>query len=648
MGDSTQEDEELKKQPEAPFGSVLGISCGDVAVYSSDYSTADPTFFSDRNSYRHFEDGVFTGIKWQCVELARRWLLKNKGYVFDDIAMAYDAFSLKSFRRISDSVLLPAKSFLNGSQRWPEAGSILVWKEGGHFDVTGHVAIVVEVSALYVRVVEQNVFNDVWPQGQAFSRQLQAHIDPYGGFWVHDLDFDKNTVIWGWVIQTDSDAHATELEPIKPKLLELKRFENRVEQDMSKIEFLDDSHPAEKAFLSTEGSQHYTPGSSTIVYYGISESALKQIVRATNELHEMFLRATNIVIQDPILLSKFNIPEILWPRLRKSWENRNKHTIHGRFDFAVSKRGVKTYEYNADSASCLMECGLTLGRWCEAIGITEGFDPGRDVFERLVENWKRISPGGYLHILKDNDAEENYHALYMKSAIEAAGIRCKVLTGMSGLSWSPDCLILDQDGEEVKVIWKTWAWETALEQLRKELAADEEKGSAVLMGCSVNDSPRLMDVLFHPKIKVFEPFWTIVTSNKTILTILSSIMPLNQFLLSTGFEVTPEMLKHGYVSKPIDGRRGKNVTLHAPDGAVVEKTEGKFGTYGVVYQELHVLPKFGDEVIQVNSFAVGGKYAGTVLRTDKKLIIDSDSPIVPLRVLPDSEWDNDEDVAHDQ
>ncbi|HBC57006.1 MAG TPA: hypothetical protein DCZ03_07570 [Gammaproteobacteria bacterium] len=36
---------------------------------------------------------------------------------------------------------------------------------------------------------------------------------------------------------------------------------------------------------------------------------------------------------------------------------RSNETIAGRIDFAVNENGIKLYEYNADSASCLMECG---------------------------------------------------------------------------------------------------------------------------------------------------------------------------------------------------------------------------------------------------------------------------------------------------
>ena len=51
------------------------------------------------------------------VEFARRWLYVNCGYVFDDVAMAYDIFSLHHVTRVADAQLLPLYSFRNGSLR---------------------------------------------------------------------------------------------------------------------------------------------------------------------------------------------------------------------------------------------------------------------------------------------------------------------------------------------------------------------------------------------------------------------------------------------------------------------------------------------------------------------------------------------------
>jgi len=50
----------------------------------------------------------------------------------------------------------------------------------------------------------------------------------------------------------------------------------------------------------------------------VSETALTEVRRATNELHRMFMHATNQVLKNDDLLSRFNLPPALWPRIRKS------------------------------------------------------------------------------------------------------------------------------------------------------------------------------------------------------------------------------------------------------------------------------------------------------------------------------------------
>jgi len=66
------------------------------------------------------------GYKWQCVEFARRWLYLNRGYIFDDVAMAYEIFRLRAVRRVHDDVLLPLRAFRNGARRRPEPGCLMV------------------------------------------------------------------------------------------------------------------------------------------------------------------------------------------------------------------------------------------------------------------------------------------------------------------------------------------------------------------------------------------------------------------------------------------------------------------------------------------------------------------------------------------
>jgi glutathionylspermidine amidase/synthetase len=162
----------------AKFGAVIGIAPGNVPVYLCDYASADDAEPPTRQAYRSYTDGVYMGHKWQCVEFARRWLYLNFGYVFDDIAMAYDIFRLNSVSVVNESRLLPLKSFRNGSKHPPEPGCLLIWDEGGEFETTGHVAIVTEVTTGYLRIAEQSVGDRVWPEGQNFSGKSEPGLRP--------------------------------------------------------------------------------------------------------------------------------------------------------------------------------------------------------------------------------------------------------------------------------------------------------------------------------------------------------------------------------------------------------------------------------------------------------------------------------------
>ena len=52
--------------------------------------------------------------------------------------------------------------------------------------------------------------------------------------------------------------------------------------------------------------------------------------------------------------------------------------------------------------------------------------------------------------------------------MEKAGINVKILTGVSDLHWSNGSIV-DSDNIPIKRVWKTWAWETALDQIRDDL-----------------------------------------------------------------------------------------------------------------------------------------------------------------------------------
>lgn len=60
-----------------------------------------------------------------------------------------------------------------------------------------------------------------------------------------------------------------------------------------------------------------------------------------------------------------------------------------------------------------MEAGKIQGKWFNHKKIEQGSNAGNALFTHLVKAWKKCHANDLVHILRDNDPEEKYHALFM-------------------------------------------------------------------------------------------------------------------------------------------------------------------------------------------------------------------------------------------
>lgn len=601
------------------FGTILGYSYGNVPVYSSDYQTVPEGQYPSRKSFRSYYDGIYMGYKWQCVEFSRRWMYINLGYIFDDVTMAYDIFDLRTVRDVKNKSLLPFNAFANGSLRHPEFGSLLIWQAGGEFEETGHVAVVVEVGDSYLRIAEQNLHHESW-QGRNYSRELSAKIGENGEYWVQCSFGDAQ--ILGWMMQTDDARYAEPSTTSDASLRNIISCHGDASQAHGRS-WLNIANPDEEAFVKAMGGHQLTCNNDDKTrYFLICDSAMEQLEIATNELHGMFMHATDYVLEHGELLRQFNFPKEILPKIRQSWDHRLNEIITSRFDFSMTKEGIKVYEYNCDSASCYLEAAKIQGKWAHQYRVNEGFDAGKELFKRLVKAWKKCKAQGLVHILRDNDPEEKYHSLFMQEVIQAAGLRCKIITDFNALARDSHGRIIDSDAEVISWVWKTWSWETALDQIRTR---QKQAGQAV----------ELCDVLLDKDIMVFEPLWSLIPSNKAILPVLWRLFPGHPLLLNASFTLTDDLKAKGYVKKPIVGRCGSNITVINEQNTLQSQTQGQFAAQKVIYQEYFPLPKVDGLYTQICTFTAAGVYAGAGVRVDKNLIINKDSDCLALRVIND-------------
>ncbi|VTM09166.1 glutathionylspermidine synthase [Klebsiella pneumoniae] len=611
---------------DAPFGTLLGYAPGGVAIYSSNYSSLNPQDYPDDATFRSYIGNEYMGHKWQCVEFARRFLFLTYGFVFTDVGMAYEIFSLRFLREVVNDNILPLQAFANGSRRPPIAGSLLIWQKGGEFKHTGHVAVITQLVGNKVRIAEQNVIHSPLPQGQQWTRELTLEVND-GRYTIKDTFAD--TEILGWMIQTADTEHSLP-QPVLPGEAMAIKGARLPNNGQFRGKWLNEKDPLQKAYVAANG--HFI-NQDPYQYFTISESAEQELIKATNELHLMYLHATDKVMKDDNLLALFDIPKILWPRLRLSWQRRRHHMITGRMDFCMDERGLKVYEYNADSASCHTEGGLILEQWLKQGYYGTGHNPAEGLLDELAGAWKHSRARPFVHIMQDKDLEENYHAQFIQRSLTQAGFESKILFGLDELRWDAAGQLIDADGRLVNCVWKTWAWETAIEQVRE--VSDEEYAAVPIRTGHPQNEVRLIDVLLRPEVLVFEPLWTVIPGNKAILPVLWSLFPHHRYLLDTDFEVNDELAKTGYAVKPISGRCGNNIDLIGPQDELLDKTSGQFVDRKNIYQQLWCLPKVDGKYIQVCTFTVGGNYGGTCLRGDSSLVVKKESDIEPLIVLKD-------------
>ncbi len=617
-----------------PFGAVIGVAPGGVEAYSSDYETVDPERYPDRRAFRNYVDGIYTGYKWQCVEFARRWLLLNRGVIFDDVAMAYDIFALRRVRRPATGEILPLNAYPNGARTPPGPGAMLVWDKGPRFEGTGHVAIVTELGEGFVRIAEQNYRHVPWGAGRDYSRELKTARAVDGGFWIESPVGEAELLGWMLLGPPRRDAIVT-----APRARSLQRL---IVAEAPAAEpgrcWLNPANPEEAVYLEALGGPLLATAPGFERRFGIIARSIEMELRhASEELHQMFMHATDRVLEDDERLRRFAIPEVLWPRIRRSWANRRQETVTGRFDFCLTPRhGLKLYEYNTDSAACHMEAGRVQGAFLRHHRVELGRDAGGELTAALVAAWRRLAEDGPIHLLVDPSApDELYHALYMRATMRAAGITCPLITDLGTLKRDPQTAIVrDAEGLPVRRVWKTWAWETAFDELRAELAG----GRAPARRRARPGGLGLSDVLLDPEVLVYDPLWTVIPNNKAILPVLCELYPDSPWLLRSGYELDRDFLRRGHVAKPIVGRCGENVTLVDAETGISEATEGRFGDRPRIYQELCPLPRIAGRWIQLSGFTVSGRYAGAVLRAEDTPIITGDSDVVALVVVPDGEF----------
>lgn len=343
--------------------------------------------------------------------------------------------------------------------------------------------------------------------------------------------------------------------------------------------------------------------------YVFTESQIDLLEDATNALHHMYVQAVAHVVKTGDY-ARLGIDDIAAKQIEDSF-GRQAPSLYGRFDLCFD--GInppKLYEYNADTPTALFEASVAQWYWLQAQGgILRGADQFNNIHERLLVEFESLKPMlGYdtLYLTAVSDSIEDLTTTqYLQDVAIQAGLQTDYIDiGNIGYRMS-DGQFTDLNDNIIRHLFKLYPWEWLLaEEFGQHIASSG--------------------------IRLIEPAYKLLMSNKALLTVLWEMFPNHPNLLAAS--LNPNDISTNVVKKPFFSREGANISLTHANQTL--STHGQYGQEGYVYQESKPLPKFsnnhGQDVFAVvGSWIVGHSAAGIGIREDSTLITKDTSLFVP-------------------
>jgi glutathionylspermidine synthase len=335
-------------------------------------------------------------------------------------------------------------------------------------------------------------------------------------------------------------------------------------------------------------------------YYSFSSTEIDELEAATEELHDMCIKAAEHVITHR-QYDRLAIPPQAVPLIERSWEN-DEPSIYGRFDLAYDGHSPpRMLEYNADTPTALLEASVIQWFW-----LKECFpdaDQFNSIHEKLIEGWKglkqQVDEPLYFACVK-NAPEDLGNLEYLRDTAIQAGLKTEPVfvedLGFDTLNGH----YVDTNDIVVSRIFKLYPWEWLMNEFFSRYL---ELSGLVLI----------------------EPAWKMILSNKGILPLLWELNPRHPNLLEASFD--SKHFRDNYVSKPLLSREGGNISIYR--NGTAEEFEGTYGGKGMVFQELAKIPCFSGNYPVIGSWVINGEPAGIGIREDTSLVTTNASRFVP-------------------
>lgn len=136
----------------------------------------DSGAYIEANQLDNLKSRVYTGMRWQCVEFSRRYLVISKGVTFGSVDHAYQIFDLKNVIDIRTNESYNFVGYLNNGVDLPKQDDLIIFAKDSK-NPHGHVAVAFNTVFInenegFLEIGEQNYTNDKWEEFNFYARRL--------------------------------------------------------------------------------------------------------------------------------------------------------------------------------------------------------------------------------------------------------------------------------------------------------------------------------------------------------------------------------------------------------------------------------------------------------------------------------------------
>jgi glutathionylspermidine synthase len=333
----------------------------------------------------------------------------------------------------------------------------------------------------------------------------------------------------------------------------------------------------------------------------------------TEALMALCYDAVRQIYRDEAALTRLDIPQSYWDAIAESWQAQDKD-VYGRFDLAYNGHGpAKLLEFNADTPTSLLESAVVQWQWLEDLiaagALPEDADQFNSVHERLIAAFAALGVSGPMHFTAMRAVEEDRGTIeYIRDCAQQAGLST-ALIAIEDIGIDRAGQLVDLQNGPITALFKLYPW---------EWIAREQYAPNMIMR----------------SVRVFEPVWKMILSNKGIAAELWRLDPGHPNLLEAYYADDPQAAKltGARFVKPLLSREGANITFRNAGGETIS-TDGIYGGRRAIAQAAG--PVFSERGLTavLGSWVVAGAAAGMCVREESGPITTNRSRFIPHYIV---------------